>query len=162
FLRTSVHPSAHLVPDATAFDAIYEQADRFDDVYTAIADRLAEAAEQHDEVLYAVPGSPLVLERSVRMLRTGTRTTVELLPAMSFLDVVWARLGIDPLEEGIRLIDGHRFAEAAAGLTGPLLVAHTHANWVLSDIKLAIDDPKFDPESTPVVLLQALGTDHER
>ena len=45
FLRTSVHPSAHLVPDATSFDAIYEQADRFDDVYAAIADRLADAAE---------------------------------------------------------------------------------------------------------------------
>lgn len=162
FLRTSVHPSAHLVPDATSFDAIYEQAERFDDVYAAIADELADAADQHGEVLYAVPGSPLVLERSVRILQNSIRATVELLPAMSFLDVVWARLGVDPLEDGVRLIDGHRFAEAAAGLTGPLLVAHTHANWVLSEIKLAVDDPTFDPEATSVVLLQALGTDDER
>ena len=46
------------------------------------------------------------------------------------------RLGIDPVEHAVRLIDGHEFAIAAAGDTGPLLVAHTHANWVLSDIKL--------------------------
>ena len=81
---------------------------------------------------------------------------------MSFLDLVWARLGIDPIEAGVRLIDGHRFATAAAGQTGPLLVAHTHANWVLSDIKLAIDDSGGGLDDQQVVLLQALGTPHEQ
>ena len=78
-----------------------------------------------------------------------------MLPAMSFLDVAWAALGIDPVEAGVRLIDGHEFATAAAGLSGPLLVAHTHANWVLSDIKLAVEDATGDEE---VVILQRLGT----
>jgi len=72
--------------------------------------------------------------------------------------VAWAALGIDPVEEGVRLIDGHEFATAAAGLTGPLLVAHTHANWVLSDIKLAAESASGDE---PVVILQRLGTDDE-
>ena len=162
FLRTTVHPSAHLVPDATSFDDLYEQADRFEDVYAEIAERLATAATAHGEVLYAVPGSPLVLERSVRTLRADDRVEVVLVPAMSFLDLVWARLGIDPVETGVRLVDGHEFASAAAGQSGPLLVAHTHANWVLSDIKLSVDDPSGRLDDCPVVLLRALGTPDEQ
>ena len=162
YLRTSVHPSASLVTDAQSFDELYESADRFEDVYAEIVERLVAAATEHGEIVYVVPGSPLVLERSVRTLRDDERMTLEILPAMSFLDVVWARLGIDPVETGVRLVDGHEFATAAAGHTGPLLVAHTHANWVLSDIKLAVDDPDGRLDDTPVVLLRALGTADEQ
>jgi tetrapyrrole methylase family protein/MazG family protein len=162
FLRTSVHPSAHLVAGATTFDDLYDEADRFDDVYTGIVEQLVAAAIEHGEALYAVPGSPLVLERSVRSIRSDPRVDTEVLPAMSFLDVAWARLGIDPVEEGVTLIDGHEFATAAAGHEGPMLVAHTHANWVLSDIKLAVDDPHGRLDDSPVVLLRALGTPDEQ
>lgn len=158
YLRTARHPSASLLPDAVTFDEIYEQADTFADVYAEIADRLVQAAEQHGEVLYAVPGSPLVLERTVATLRHDDRVQLTVHPAMSFLDVVYARLGIDPVEAGITLVDGHEFATAAAGNSGPLLVAHTHANWVLSDIKLAVESATGDE---PVVILQRLGTDDE-
>ena len=128
------------MPDAVSFDELYESADTFDDVYTELADRIVEAAVERGEVLYAVPGSPLVLERSVRHLVADDRVECTVLPAMSFLDVAYARLGIDPVEVGLRLVDGHEFAVAAAGERGPLLVAHTHARWVLSDIKLAVED----------------------
>ena len=158
FLRTSRHPSAHLVPDAVTFDDVYESADTFDDVYTEVVDRLVIAAAECGEVLYAVPGSPLVLERSVRYLVTDERVECTVLPALSFLDVAYARLGIDPIEVGLRLVDGHEFAVAAAGEQGPLLVAHTHARWVLSDIKLAVEDARGDEE---VVFLQRLGTPEE-
>ena len=73
---------------------------------------------EHGEVLYAVPGSPLVLERTVRLLQADERVDCVVLPAMSFLDLAWARLGIDPVESGVRLIDGHEFATAAAGVSG--------------------------------------------
>ena len=43
--------------------------------------------------------------------RRGSTATV--LPAMSFLDLAYARLGIDPVEAGVQLIDGHEFATAA-------------------------------------------------
>lgn len=158
YLRTARHPSAVLLPDAISFDDVYEQADTFDDVYAEIAERLVAAAHEHGEVLYAVPGSPLVLERTVRTLRADDRVRTELHPAMSFLDVAWARLGIDPVEAGVTLIDGHEFAVAAAGNPGPMLVAHTHANWVLSDIKLAVESAEGDE---PVVILQGLGTPDE-
>ena len=65
FLRTAVHPGADAVPDAETFDDIYETAASFDDVYSEIVRRLVSAAREHGRVLYAVPGSPLVLERSV-------------------------------------------------------------------------------------------------
>lgn len=161
-LRTAVHPSAHLVPDAIAHDDLYERSDEFDDVYRAIVDRLIAATVDHDEVLYAVPGSPLVLERTVRYLRdtcADAGVDLRVLPAMSFLDVAWARLGIDPVEARVTLVDGHDFTVAAADLTGPLLVTHTHANWVLSDIKLAVEQATGDEA---VTILQALGTDDER
>ncbi|MGB3734283.1 MAG: MazG family protein, partial [Ilumatobacter sp.] len=167
-LRTSVHPSAHLVLDApggaVTHDDLYESADTFADVYAEIAERLIADADRNGDVLYAVPGSPLVLERTVRTLRERSRApgatfALDVRPAMSFLDVAWARLGIDPIEAGVRLVDGHEFATAAADQTGPLLVAHTHANWVLSEIKLAVDGATGDEA---VVLLHALGTDDEK
>ncbi len=158
YLRTSIHPSADLVPDAVTFDHLYETADTFDDVYTEIASSLVGAATEYGEILYAVPGSPLVLERTVRYLRESDDIDLVVLPALSFLDIAWARLGIDPVDAGVRLVDGHEFSTAAAGERGPLLVAHTHANWVLSDIKLAVDEAGGDE---PVTILHALGTPDE-
>ncbi len=159
YLRTSIHPSAGVVGEATSLDHLYESASTYDDVYPAIVDTLVAAAQEHGDVLYAVPGSPIVLERSVRLLLADGGVPVEVLPAMSFLDLVWARLGVDPVEAGVRLVDGHDFAPAAAGSTGPLLVAHAHARWVLSDIKLAADEADGDEA---VVILQRLGTDDEQ
>lgn len=158
YLRTERHPSAGLVEDATTFDEIYDRADTFADVYAEIVEVLVEAVGRGQRVAYIVPGSPLVLEQSVRRLRSDDRVEVSLIPGLSFLDLVWARLGVDPVDDGVRLIDGHRFGVDAAGERGPLLVAHVHASWVLSDIKLAID---AGPEQKAVVL-QRLGTPEER
>ena len=157
FVRTERHPTASRVPAAKTFDHLYESADTFDDVYTGIVEALVEAATAQSGVVYAVPGSPLVLEESVRRLRADERLEVELVPALSFLDVAWARLGVDPIDQGVRLVDGHEFTTRAAGERGPLLVAHTHAAHVLSDIKLAVD---AGPEQRAIVL-QRLGTAEE-
>lgn len=158
FLRTAVHPAASAVPDATTFDDVYDTADDFAEVYLTIVERLIEESAAGD-LLYAVPGSPLVLERTVELLRAAAaegRIDLEILPAMSFLDVAWARLQVDPVEASVRLIDGHLFATAAAGQTGPLLVAHCHSAQVLSDIKLALDDGPM------VTVLQRLGLPDEQ
>jgi tetrapyrrole methylase family protein/MazG family protein len=107
-----------------------------------------------------VPGSPRVLERTVDLLVgecVSAGVDVEVLPALSFLDLAWVRLGVDPLEEGVRLVDGHRFAVGAAGERGPLLVAHCHNRRVLSDMKLAFED---DTPASAVVL-QRLGLPDE-
>ena len=79
-------------------------------------------------------------------------------PALSFLDLAWVRLGVDPLEEGVRLVDGHRVRERAAGERGPLLVAHCHsrASAVGREAGLRRADP---PERA--VVLQRLGLPDE-
>ncbi len=157
FLRTDRHPAATVVTDAETCDDLYESAERIEDVYPAIVERLVAAATADGEVLYAVPGAPNVAERTVELLVGDPRVEVDVLPALSFLDLTWARLGIDPLVVGVRVVDGHRFAVDAAGERGPLLVCQCDSRDVLSDIKLSVDDAP----SAPVVVLQRLGLPDE-
>jgi tetrapyrrole methylase family protein/MazG family protein len=95
-----------------------------------------------------------VLEQAVQHLLHDKTVEVVLVPAMSFLDVAWSALKIDPVNQSVRMIDGHLFAELAAGDSGPLLVAQCHAQWVLSNIKLAHESATGDE---PVVILHHLG-----
>ena len=82
YLRTTRHPSAPLVEPAVSFDGVYEAAATLDEVYPAIVERLVAAATEHGEVLYAVPGSPVVAERTVELLRADPRVECEVLPAL--------------------------------------------------------------------------------
>lgn len=168
FVRTRRHPSAVLVGEvATDFDGLYTAADAIDQVYDGIVEELVAAARQHGEVLYAVPGSPSVAESTVERLRHDDLVEMEILPAVSFADLAWARLGIDPVDAGVRLVDGHRFEVEAAGERGPLLVAQCESRPILSDVKLAIADsvppagggvaPAFE-----VTVLQRLGLPDEQ
>jgi tetrapyrrole methylase family protein/MazG family protein len=159
FVRTMRHPSvAVLGPDVVSFDDAYEQAASFDEVYRRVVEDLVAAAEEHGEILYAVPGSPRVAERSVDMLCADPRVETEVVPALSFLDLAWVRLGVDPLADGVRIVDGRTFATEAAGSTGPLLVAQCDSRHVLSEIKLSVEDPP----DRPVIVLQRLGLADER
>src|SRR5205085_10496623 len=157
YVRTTRHPAASAVPGAHSFDGVYERAAAIEEGYAEIVDGLAEAAAAGGEILYAVPGSPLVAERTVELLLADDRVDVELVPGLSFLDLAWARLGIDAVASGVRVVDGRRFAVEAAGERGPLLVAQCDSKGVLSDIKLAAGDAH--PDS--VVVLQQLGLPDE-
>jgi tetrapyrrole methylase family protein / MazG family protein len=159
FLRTARHPSAAVVGEVPTFDHLYDGAESIDAVYTGIADALVAAAAEHGEVLYAVPGSPAVAERTVDLLRADERVAVEVLAALSFVDLAWPRLGIDPVERGVRLVDGHRFEIEAAGERGPLLVAQCDDRQVLSDVKLVLGEAGDD--GLTVTVLQRLGLPDE-
>ena len=159
FVRTTRHPSAAAVGDATSFDDEYERHDTFAEVYAAIANRVGDAALHNGSALYAVPGSPGVLEDVVQRLLADTRLDVRVMSAVSFLDLAWLRLGIDPVNHSVRLVDAHRFAEVAADDRGPFLVAQCHADWVLSEVKLAHDSARGDE---PVVVLHHLGLPDEQ
>ncbi len=176
FLRTARHPAAAWlsgqaagrdgaapVPGAAtvaSFDRHYETAATFEEVYDRIVADLVAAAKVvatgGGEVLYAVPGSPLVAERTVELLRGDPSVEVTVVPAMSFLDLAWARLGVDPLVAGVRLVDGTRFAVEAAGERGPLLVAQCWSTGVLSDVKLVLSDTG-EPVDLTVTVLHHLG-----
>lgn len=157
FVRTLRHPAAAAVEGALSFDSVYENSSTIEGVYTSIVEALVEAARAGGDVLYAVPGSPTVAERTVELLLADDRVAVDVVPAMSFLDLVWPRIGVDPVAAGVRLVDGHRFAAEAAGERGPLLVAQCDSATVLSDIKLAVDD-----SPGAVTVLQRLGLSDER
>lgn len=165
FVRTRRHPAAVAVEPAESFDNIYDQASSLDEVYRAIVDRLVAEAAVGD-VLYAVPGSPLVAERTVELLRAKSGVELEVLAGLSFADLVWDRVGVDPLAAGVRLVDGRNFAVDAAGERGPLLVAQCDSAHVLSDIKLAALDA-FDRSAAgatdePVIVLRRLGLPDEQ
>ena len=154
FLRTVRHPSAHLALPAETFDDLYESAQTMEEVYGGIVERLTSEARTGD-VLYAVPGSPLVAEQSVVLLRAQREVEVEVIPSLSFVDLAWERLGVDPMDAGVRLVDGHRFRTEAAGATGPMLVGQCDSVAVLSEIKLATE------AGPPVVVMQRLGLPDE-
>lgn len=157
FVRTVRHPAAADLAGFESFDYLYESVPSMEEVYGGIVEVLVSAALSGGEVLYAVPGSPLVLERSVALLRRDGRVQVDLVAGMSFLDLAWARLGVDPVDAGVRLVDGEDFAVAAAGERGPLLVAQCWSRDVLSRIKLSVEEAP----QTPVTVLSRLGLPDE-
>jgi tetrapyrrole methylase family protein/MazG family protein len=163
FLRTARHPAAGVVGEVPTFDHLYDEGESIGAVYAAIVEALVTAAAEHGEVLYAVPGSPAVAERTVELLLADDRVAVEVLPALSFADLAWVRLGIDPVERGVRLVDGHRFEIEATGERGPLLVAQCDDRHVLSDVKLVLGDAAGGAggDDVAVTVLQRLGLPDE-
>jgi tetrapyrrole methylase family protein/MazG family protein len=163
FLRTARHPAAAALGAAVSFDHLYESADTFEEVYRAIVEELVAAAEEQAPapVVYAVPGSPLIAERTIDLLRQDARVDVTVMPGLSFLDLAWERLALDPLSAGVRLVDAEHFAALAGGERGPFLVAQCWSQALLSEIKLSAG---ADEEGTPgeVVLLHHLGLDDEQ
>ncbi len=166
FVRTTRHPAvAALVAAEIPFDSFderYERAEDFDALYTGIVEALVSAAQsvaspgRNAYVAYAVPGSPFVAERSVALLRADGRVALQVIPAPSFLDLAWDRLGVDPLTAGVRLVDAASFATTAAGERGPLLVAQCDSRALLSEVKLAVEEPPAG-----VVMLHHLGLPDE-
>jgi tetrapyrrole methylase family protein/MazG family protein len=69
-LRTRRHPTIAGLPAHLAlidFDAVYDAGDAFESVYARIVDAVMDAA-QHGDVVYAVPGHPLVGEATTPLI----------------------------------------------------------------------------------------------
>tara|TARA_B100000929_G_scaffold164628_1_gene130443 strand:- start:19336 stop:20733 length:1398 start_codon:yes stop_codon:yes gene_type:complete len=159
YVRTTRHPSSCLLgPNVVSFDYIYESSDSFDEVYVTIVEELIAAAKKNQNILYAVPGSPFLAERTVQLLTEQTEVEIEVFPCLSFVDLAWSCLKIDPMEIGVRIVDAHRFATEAAGDRGPLLVTQIDSREILADIVAAVDSPP----TQPVTILQRLGLEDEK
>jgi tetrapyrrole methylase family protein/MazG family protein len=165
FVRTRRHPAAEQLEAAglafESFDARYDAAESFADLYPDIVDRLVAAARAHGEIVYGVPGNPGVAERTVPLLRaaTGRDLEVEIVPGLSFLDLAWSRLGRDPMA-GVHVVDAQDFTVSAAGRSGPILIGHATNALALSEVKLALLDAL--PADTRVVVLSRLGLPDEQ
>lgn len=155
-LRTRVHPAAAALPDVASYDDLYESAATFDELYRGIvADLIALATTAPGgEVVYAVPGSPIVAERTVELLLDSTAVTTVLEPAVSVIDVACASLGRDPMASGLRVVDALASVEPLRG-PGPLLVLQTYSSAVLASVA-----DRLAP-STVVTVLHHLGLEDQ-
>lgn len=154
--RTCVHPAADAFLGAVSYDELYERAESFDELYTAIVDdlvALATTAENH-EVLYVVPGSPVVAERTVELLGAREDVTTVLEPAVSVIDVACAALGRDPMSAGLRIVDALASSHDFRG-PGPLLILQTYSPEVLASVADRL------PETCVVMVLHHLGLDDQ-
>ena len=163
-LRTAVHPTvAELEKQQVKFtscDDLYEKAASFEEVYTSVVERVLQAAQQGD-VVYAVPGSPLVAEKTVVLLRKAAKQqNIKLVikPSMSFLDLAYVELGIDPIA-GLQIIDAQDFAEAANAGQHPLMITQVYSQMVASDLKIALMEAL--PDEYEIYFLRNLGLPDE-
>jgi len=150
-LRTRIHPrpTSHR---RLSYDDWYERADSFDELYEAIATDLIGLARAAPggEVLYCVPGSPIVAERTVELLRASSEITL-IWRAGRVRDRRGLRaLGRDPMTSGLRILDALDSSEPLRG-PGPLLILQTYSREVLAIVADRV------PEDLVVTVLHHLG-----
>lgn len=168
YVRTLSHPVIAALNEfqiePESFDHVYEAYDTFPEVYESIASaliNLAKAAEEDREIVYAVPGHPMVAEATVRLLRErcpGEHVTLTVLGGESFLDEAFVRLGFDPIE-GFQLLDA---AELRASVIQPqlhTLIGQVYDMFTASEVKLALME--LYPDDYPVIVGHALGVEGE-
>lgn len=170
-LRTSHHPTVNDLADKgisyETLDQLYEEGDDFEAVYRAIAVKVIDAARSAFEddraayVVYAVPGSPYIGERSVQLLmeiseRVGV--SVSILPAVSFLDSVVCSAGIDPFD-GLQVVDALSIDSVPLNTSVALVVPQVYSRMVASAVKSRL--LQAYPDEHPVLLAKAVRTDSE-
>ncbi|XXF61611.1 nucleoside triphosphate pyrophosphohydrolase [Thermoanaerobacterium thermosaccharolyticum] len=147
YLRTEKHPVVKYLKEMglkfETFDKIYEKGSTFEEVYDNITREIIEIAEKYDNVVYAVPGNPFVAEKTVeyllKFLNGSDDIKVEVVPAMSFVDVVINQLKVDPIY-GFKIIDGLSLDSIKPDKRCNNLVTQVYNRRVASDVKLKLMD----------------------
>jgi len=163
-VRTLQHPAAAELArhrPVTTCDDLYLSIQTFDDVYEAISKRVLASAQQAPTV-YAVPGSPLVGEFAVRHVRDAAAAAgieCRVIPGESFLDALLAAIGYDPLDRGLRLLNGHELPSPLV-IDSPTVIAHLDQPVVLADALAALQ--RIMPEQTRATVVVDVGGDEQR
>jgi tetrapyrrole methylase family protein / MazG family protein len=164
FLRTKEHPVVkELEKEGVAyisFDDIYEANDQFEAVYEEICRRLLEEAND-GPVVYAVPGHPLVAERTVQILlelQNRGEVIIEIGGGQSFIDALFQALKIDPVE-GFQLLDGTAFKKEQLQIQQHMIISQVYDRFVASEVKLTLME--LLPDEYPVTIVTAAGSDEE-
>ena len=170
YLRTAKHPTVPMLVERgvsfATYDSFYEEAEDFARLYQRIADDLVAKAQSGSDIVYAVPGSPMVAEKTVVLLRekaaalSGTDKEIELaiLPGMSFVEVLYGKLGIDPID-GLTIIDAEDFASLPVDMPTGLVVTQVYNQQIASDAKLSLMEVL--PDEYPVTYIHKLGMPDE-
>ena len=164
-LRTAIHPTVAELDKRnvvyTSCDEFYEQGASFDDVYNSIAQKLIEEAKNGHDVVYAVPGSPLVAERTVVIIRQKAKeadVNLNIMPGMSFMEVLYQRLNIDPID-GLTILDACDLENLPSEMPSALVITQVYNQHVASDTKLTLMENY--PEDYPVTFIRNLSLPDE-
>lgn len=163
-VRTLEHPAArHLseLRDVESGDDLYESAETFDAVYEQLAERVVDAAAVA-QVVFAVPGSPFVGELTPALIRekaTRAGVPVELVGGESFLDLAMYEVGVDPIVDGLAVLDGHQLPDPLL-LHLPTIITQVDVPMVLIDVRDSL--ARLLPPVTPITVLMDLGTEEAR
>jgi tetrapyrrole methylase family protein/MazG family protein len=163
-LRTGVHPVVGWLNEKgivfETFDLLYQKGENFQEVYRHIAREIISIGLERD-VLYALPGHPLVAEESVDLIREEAARTgipVEIIPGVSFLDALLCAIKLNP-SRGLHVIDGLRLDEQPPDPAVDTVVIQAYSRMVLSDIKLNLMG--YYPDEHPVIAVTAAGVPGE-
>ncbi|WML58219.1 nucleoside triphosphate pyrophosphohydrolase [Neobacillus sp. PS2-9] len=164
FLRTKEHPVVQELEKEgmtySSFDSVYEKHDQFEAVYEEIVQTLLQQAE-HETVFYAVPGHPLVAERTVQLLlQYGPENQVEISigGGQSFIDALFASLKIDPVE-GFQLLDGNALHVGQLQLEQHIFISQVYDQFIASNVKLTLMEKL--PDDYTVFIVTAAGSKQE-
>ena len=165
YVRTVDHPVLEELAaeglQFESFDAVYEKHGTFQPVYEEISELLIEATVAGD-VMYAVPGHPLVAEQTVQLLIAAAeagKVNLVIEGGQSFLDPIFGALKIDPIE-GFQLLDGTSFNMHDINMRQHILIAQVYDAFSASEVKLTLME-KYDDEY-PVTVVTAAGSSQEK
>ena len=159
YLRTREHPVVSFLDEEgvvyETFDMLYDTLKDYDQVYQEIARILIEKAGQGKQVIYAVPGHPMVAEKSVQyLIDAQDKVNLEILGGESFLDAVFTSLQIDPVE-GFLFLNGEEIKREDIQPTKHMIISQVYDQWVASEVKLTLME--VYPDEWPVVIASNLG-----
>jgi tetrapyrrole methylase family protein/MazG family protein len=161
YLRTARHPTVALFEvwgkQLHAYDHLYEKAESFDDVYETIVKDLVEKG-RHGDVIYAVPGHPLVAEHTVQLLLKQTDVHVKVMPGLSGVEATYALLGVDPVS-GLQVVDALQLETMQLNPELGALVLQIYNRRVAQRAKIAL--MRFYPDEHPVVLVRSASVPGE-
>ncbi|WP_017187580.1 nucleoside triphosphate pyrophosphohydrolase [Alkalibacillus haloalkaliphilus] len=142
-----------------SFDKIYEMNDQFENVYDVIANDLINQAK-NENIIYTVPGHPMVAEKTVQLLLDANETNVEveIEGGQSFLDPLFTAVQIDPIE-GFQLLDGTNLDRSKIQYENHLLISQVFDTFTASEVKLTLmEDLPYD---YPITIVEEAGSHNE-
>ncbi|HWR31160.1 MAG TPA: nucleoside triphosphate pyrophosphohydrolase [Negativicutes bacterium] len=164
-LRTAIHPTVGELQARgvvfESYDALYEQGTDFDSIYAAIAADVLKRAQQGQSVVFAVPGSPMVAEKTVGLIRIKAQeeqVPVRVLPGMSFFELLCNRLGVDP-QQGMTIVDAQEIETLPSDLPTGLVITQVFSPFIASELKLSLMERLQD--EAPVIVARHLGLPDE-
>lgn len=138
YTRTLDHPVIETLQGEgvtfSSFDELYEAEEEFLAVYENIAQLLIEKARQ-EEIIYTVPGHPMLAEKTVQLLLEHNEVRIEILGGQSYLDALFASLKIDPID-GFQFVDGTSFERHQLNYEQHLVFCQVYDRFIASEVKL--------------------------